>query len=288
LLAVELDDAFVEKVDVYVEQIEDPFGSKEESAQQRCVAIERPQLTLEKVVAGMQRNGGYQNDLDMRMKYSAKVCSVLRLIGKALQHLHESGIVHCNLCMETCGKFSDSWKLLERLDVQLLGESFDASRFRYTFPPESLQLSEQEGVIYDSDNAPVSFVETMTAHPSIDIWAFGQVCYEALMGRPLVDYDRNKSPSEDVAALLQIMEWDQSSMQAVFSDLLESGIEESGADMITSCLFPNPNDRPASMQEVLDHPFWMDMKKHRSRKTARRTQGSLESSLSHGDGTYEV
>ncbi|KAG7368774.1 ankyrin repeat domain protein [Nitzschia inconspicua] len=287
LLSVELDDEFVEKVDVYVEYLESPLGSKEEFAERRCVAIERPQLTLDKVVSGMQRNGGYQNDFEMKMKYCAKVCSVLRLIGKALRHLHESGIVHGNLRMETCGKFTDSWKLLERLDVHVAGESFDASQFRYTFPPESLQLSEQNGITYDSDSAPVSFVENLIALPSIDIWAFGQVCYEALMGRPLVEYDRTKRPSEDVAALLQIMEWDQSNMQSVFSDLLESGIEESGADMITSCLFPNPEDRPASMQEVLDHPFWMDMKKYRSKKVTR-TQGSLESSFGEGQSTYEV
>jgi serine/threonine protein kinase len=193
--------------------------------------------------------------------------------------------------METCGKFSESWKLLERLDVVLTGESIDASRFRHTFPPEALELSEQEAVMYDSDNAPVTFVKTLIANPSIDIWAFGQVCYEALMGKPLVDYDRKKKPSEDVAALLQIMEWDRSDMQAVFSDLLESGIEESGADMITSCLFSNPNDRPASMQEVLNHPFWMDMKKHRSKKSSLlMLQGSAESSLSQqaDEAYYEI
>jgi hypothetical protein len=288
LLSVELDDAFVEKVDVYVEYIDDPFNNSEEAAQQRCVAIERPQLSLDKVVAGMRQNGGYQNDLELRMKYSAKVCSVLRLVGKALRHVHESGAVHGNICMETCGKFSENWKLLERLDIVLAGEPIDASRFRHTFPPEALELSEREGAVYDSDNAPVSFVQTLIANPSIDIWAFGQVCYETLMGKPLVDYDRKKKPSDDVAALLQIMEWSRSDMQAVFSDLLEYGIEESGADMITSCLFPNPNDRPASMNEVLDHPFWVDMKKHRSRKTTLRGQGSAESSFNQAEGTYEI
>lgn len=287
-MSVELDDLFVEKVDVYVERVEEPLQTNEQPAHKLCVAIVRPQMTLDKVVESMQRNGGYKNDFGMRMKYSAKVCSVLRLIGKALQHLHESGTVHCNLCTETCGKFEDGWKLLERLGVVMAGDPLDPSRFRRTFPPESLQLAEQQGAMYDSDHAPISFVETLTARPSIDIWAFGQVCYESLMGRPLVEYDRMKSPSEDVAALLQIMEWDQSNMQHVFSDLLESGIEESGADMITSCLFPNPVDRPASMQEVLDHPFWMDMKKHRSKKTDRTTQGSTDSILSRDSRTYEV
>lgn len=288
MLSVELDDAFVEKVDIYVECINERFNNNDEPAQQRCVAIERPQLSLGKVVDGMRRSGGYHNDLELRMKYSAKVCSVLRLVGKAILHLHESGAVHCNVCMETCGKFSESWKLLGRLDVVPTGASIDASRFHHTFPPEALQLSEQEGVMHDSDNAPVSFVKTLIASPFIDIWAFGQVCFEALMGKPLVDYDRMKKPCDDVAALLQIMEWDRSNMQAVFSDLLESGIEDSGADMITSCLFPDPNDRPGSMQEVLNHPFWMDMKKHRSKKPTLRGQGNVESSFRQDEGQYEI
>jgi serine/threonine protein kinase len=173
----------------------------------------------------------------------------------------------------------ERWKLSGRLDVQISGETFDPSRFRQTFPPESLKLSEQEEMIYDSDNAPVSFLKTLLAHPSIDIWAFGQICYESLVGKPLVAYDRNKSPSEDVAALLQILEWDESNMQGVFSDLLDSGIEESGADLITSCLFPNPQDRPPSMGEILEHTFWMDMRKYRSKKN-RHGRDSVESTKS--------
>jgi ankyrin repeat protein len=287
LLSVDLDNSFIEEVNVYVESIEDPFSSSEELPQQRCVSIERPQLTLDKVVYGMT---GYQDNLKLRLKYAAKVCSVLRLIGKSLRHLHSSGIVHGNVCMETCGKFQDGWKLLERLDVQIAGENFNSLRFRQTFPPESLELSEQDGAIYDSDNAPVSFVKNLTAHPAIDVWAFGQICYEALVGKPLVDFDRTKTPSEDVVALLQIMEWNQSNMEKVFSDLLESGIEESGADLITSCLFANPDDRPSSMDEILEHQFWMDMRKHRSKRSIRRGIESMGSSISQSTEaeTYEV
>jgi serine/threonine protein kinase len=278
MLCVELDNAFVEEVNVYVEYMEASNESPDGTPQQRCVSIERPQLTLDKVVAGMMKNGGYSSNRVLRLKYSAKVCSVLRLIGKALRHLHSSGVIHGNVCMETCGKFEDSsWKLLERLDVQVIGETIKPSRFRRSFPPESLELSEHHGPVYDSDDSPVSFSRTLAAHPSFDIWSFGQVCYESLVGKPLVEFDR--SPSKNVASLLQVMEWDESNMQAVFSDLLETGIEESGADMITSCLFPRPEDRPSSMDEILDHSFWRDMRKHRSKKN-RHGGDSVESSRS--------
>ena len=285
LLSFDLDPLLVQQVDVFVESMDN------QSVQKRCVSIEQPLLTLDKVVSGMKQNGGYQDNTKLKMKYAAKVCGVLRLIGKALRYLHSSGIVHGNVCMEKCGKFSNGWKLLEQLDVQVAGETIDVSRFGRTFPPESLELSNQEGAIYYSDNAPVSFVKNLTAQPAIDVWAFGQICYEALVGKPLVDYDRTKKPSQDIAALLQVMEWNQSDMQTVFSSLLESGIEESGADLITSCLFPNPGDRPSSMDEILGHQFWTDMKKYRSKKSSSgRGIDSVGSSLSQTQdtATYEV
>jgi serine/threonine protein kinase len=293
MVNIELDNAFVEEVEVFVEYVEPPYGSSEDAPQHHCVSIERPQLTLDKVVSGMLQNGGYTNDSSKRKKYSAKVCSVLRLIGKALRHLHTSGVVHGNVCMETCGKFEDSWKLLDRLEVQVIGETFDPSKFHKSFPPESLVLAEEVGAIYDSDDAAVSFSKAVVVDPSIDIWSFGQTCYETLVGKPLIESDVNKSPSEDVVSMLQIMEWDESNMQEVFANLLEAGIEETGADLITSCLFPQPNDRPSSMDEVLNHPFWSDMRRHRSKKRPSRSRASssIESptkSLMTEVETYEV
>jgi serine/threonine protein kinase len=295
MIHVDLDNSFVEEVDVFVEYVEPPFGSSEDAPQHHCVSIERPQLTLDKVVNGMLENGGYTTDPHKRNKYSAKVCSVLRLIGKALRHLHTSGVIHGNVCMETCGKFDDSsWKLLDRLEVQVIGATFDHSRFDRSFPPESIELAEESGAVYDSDDAAVSFSKSMIVDPSIDIWSFGQTCYETLVGKPLIESDINKSPSEDAVSMLQIMEWNESNMQEVFTNLLEAGIEESGADLITSCLFARPQDRPSSMDEVLDHPFWTDMRKHRSKKRPSRgsressTVGSPTKSLMMDVETYEV
>ena len=294
---LDLDNYFVEEVNVYVEHQHDDENAKEEDVnqqQQLCVAIERPRLTLMEVVQGMEKSGGYDsNNTEKRLKYSAKICSVLKLVGKALRHLHEAGVVHGNLCMEACGKFEDSsWKLLERLGVQSIGKPFDPARFLHSFPPESLKAlsaendpQEQEGgTVFDSDRPMVSFSNDFVAEISVDIWAFGKICYESLVGKPLIDFDREKSESasDDVMALLQTAEWNVSNMETVFANLLETGIDEAGADMITACLFPSPADRPADMDEILDNPFWQEMRKHRSpRKGRNRRSGeSVSTSIS--------
>ena len=292
---VDLKSMFVEEVNVYVEHADDDDAVGSNSTgepqlqQQRCVAIERPKLTLKEVVDRMAKNGGYNSsNPEKRLKYSAKICAVLRLIAKALRHLHEAGVVHGNVCMDICGKFEDSsWKLLERLGVQTIGQPFDPSRFLQSFPPESLEAlsaetdpQEEDGnTVFDSDRPVVSFSNDLVAEISIDIWAFGKICYESLVGKPLIEFDSESSdsPSDDVVALLQTSEWNVSNMESVFGDLLESGIEESGADMITSCLFPSPSDRPASIDEILENTFWDDIRKHRSLRKSRRSRRSGES-----------
>eukprot|EP00535_Pseudo-nitzschia_heimii_P011714 CAMPEP_0197194038 /NCGR_PEP_ID=MMETSP1423-20130617/28542_1 /TAXON_ID=476441 /ORGANISM="Pseudo-nitzschia heimii, Strain UNC1101" /LENGTH=1808 /DNA_ID=CAMNT_0042647399 /DNA_START=40 /DNA_END=5466 /DNA_ORIENTATION=+ len=291
---VDLNSMFVEEVNVYVEHMDEDDSADKDSArepqqQQRCVAIERPKLTLKEVVDRMAKNGGYNSgNPEKRLKYSAKICAVLRLIAKALLHLQEAGVVHGNICMETCGKFEDSsWKLLERLGVQTIGKPFDPARFLHSFPPESLEslsaetdAQEKDGeTVFDSDRPMVSFSNDFVADVSIDIWAFGKICYESLVGKPLIEFDSesNDTPSDDVLALLQTSEWNMSNMESVFADLLESGIEESGADMITSCLFPSPSDRPGGMEEILENQFWEDIRKHRSPRKPRRSRRSGDS-----------
>lgn len=294
MLQVELDDMYVEEVNVFVEYTDELNDLVGATAQQRCVSIERPQLTLDKVVAGMIKNGCYAGDPEMRKKYAAKVCSVLRLIGKAIRHLHNAGVVHGNVSMEACGKFDEMWKLRERLSVQVFGEPFDPTRFAESFPPEALVLSEEDAGVSDSDFAAVSFRPSFNAHPSIDVWAFGKLAYECLVGKPLVEFDKSKETSNDSISMLQIMEWDQSNMKEVFSNLLDSGLGESGADLITSCLFPIPEDRPSTMDEILSHEFWQEMKQYRSkrRSSPRKKHGSRSvrtdgSSKSNSD-VYEV
>lgn len=265
---------------VYVEEIQllGDIAEAGEIHQHLCIAIECPQISLERVVDAMVKKGGYQHDVDLRKKYAAKMCAVLRLIAKAIRYLHRSGVIHGNICMANCGKFEHSWKLLDCIGLQRIGDSIDPIRFHQSFPPEVLQIHEDDERIYDSDNSAIAFRD-VEATPSIDIWAFGKLAYEALVGKPLVEFDPTKKTKDDVVSLLEILEWDQESMKRVFTCLLDGGVTESCAELVTSCLFPRPEDRPIDMDVILEDPFWKDMRQYRERSSpSKRSRDDAASS----------
>ena len=145
-----MDPVYVEDVQIVGDSLKEEKQQDGQVQKQYCVMIEAPQLTLDTVVDGMVRKGGYGGDVELHRKFAAKICAVLRLIAKALRHLHENGVIHGNLCTNTCGKFEHAWKLLGKLDVQPIGAPINPSRFHQSFPPESLQLNDADGGVYDS------------------------------------------------------------------------------------------------------------------------------------------
>uniref|UniRef100_A0A7R9WVM7 Protein kinase domain-containing protein n=1 Tax=Craspedostauros australis TaxID=1486917 RepID=A0A7R9WVM7_9STRA len=266
---VQLDSTFVEEVLTFtVNENPDHLSGR---PSQYCMSLERPTLTLDGVVSGMMTNSAYQQDQSLRNKYSAKVAAVLRLIAKSLRHLHSNGVVHGDLCAEKCGKFDDGWKLMGRLEVQQVGSTF-VHMGGTAIPPEAIGEVDS-GVVVDTDSIPVAITQQNEVSPSIDVWGFGKLAYEVFVGKNLVDFDDIRNPSNDVVGLLELMEWNEDNLRMVFEDLLDVGIPESGADLIASCLLPAASSRPGSMDEVLDNPFWKDIRKYRqsSRQRSRRS-----------------
>lgn len=273
--------------EVCIFSVNEGGGKNHGTPQQFWISTERPEVTLKDVAASMIKKGGYWNEPELRTKYAAKICSVLKIIAKSLRHIHSRGVIHGDLNLESCGKFDHSWKLLDRLSVQAIDQPFDMSRFQQSFPPESLHSVDNNSAVFDSDT-PVSFKDSIIACPAIDIWAFGKLAYEAIMGKPLVEFGA-KRPSDDVVALLDVMDWGESSMRDIFTELLESGgIAESGAELFTSCLFARPEDRPVSMEAVLSHRFWHENQRQREKSRRARRRRNTDSISAFNENTKSL
>ena len=212
------------------------------------VAIENPKLTLATVVRGMVTNRGCQTDTSVRRRYSGKVFTVLRSIANALLKLHSQRFVHGNLTIQSCAKFDDKWKLANLLDAKYFGEILPLSAETHTIPPEALQLTTHHG-----SEGHVVLKHDFVAKPSVDIWAFGKVAYEALAGKPLFDVASNKN--DDIDSLMDILQWNNANFMELKRELQSIGVTEAGIELIGQCLAQHEGDRP-HIEDLLQHTFW--------------------------------
>jgi serine/threonine protein kinase len=225
------------------------------------LSIERPDLTLSGVVRGMLGNQDCQNDVKVRQRYSAKVFSVLRLVAKALQRLHAQGFIHGDLCLENCGKYDDQWKLSGLLGAKKIGETFDSAKLSSSAPPESVEpLKSSTGTKHQA-----AFRADLVCCPSFDSWAFGKLAYEVLVGNALIEFDVTKNVEDDYDSLANLLHWNDFSVQDAQQQLKRVGISEAGISLVAQCLSPDDETRP-SMNEVLKHPVWSEMRQSQTTK----------------------
>jgi serine/threonine protein kinase len=249
---VKIDYALFEEVAIY--SVSEDGNSSSAAQTQVCIAIERPQLTLGGVVSGMLGNEDCQTNEEVRKRYAMKVFSVLRVVCKALSSLHADGLVHGNLSVTHIGKYDSKWKVAEVLGLQRVGTMFDPDQFSPSSPPESLiprRTNSGHEVAFRTD------LETNTA---IDIWGFGKLAFEALVGEPLVLFDEKKEFDDDHRALMDILHWNEFNLEEVAYKLRRSAVPEEGVNLVVACLSPTPTDRP-SVEAVLNHALWKEIRR---------------------------
>lgn len=263
-----------EAFDFAVHELDDQ--STRGAPRQFCVAIERPNLTLDKVVSSMSSNRDYQLDSEMRGRYLKKVCAVLRTVAKAIRHLHSEGVVHGNVCPQNCGKFDDKWKVMGLMEAHNVGALFNPSIMGESSPPESIEaLRDSVEAHSHSASRRVTFKSRIVAETSVDVWAFGKLAYEVLTGEPLIHFEAKKGGQQDNRALLKLMKWNEADLRLVMENLEKAGISSSGADLIAHCLLPDPHDRPTNMDWILEHEFWSDMRRNGTISSKSNTQRRL-------------
>ena len=212
---------------------------------ERCIITETPLLTLQTIVDSMAKKG-YRNNSERLDAYLAKIRKVLKNIGTSLNSLHRQNIVHGNLHSECCGKFEDGWKLSGFLGAQSFGKPISTSYMAYSTPPESITFK----------GARCHLSKTITASSSLDIWAFGRLMYEVLVGRPLMPLDFHEDVKQDQKYLYCLGNWNQDNLIDIVTSIEDSGNGTLAADLISHCLGKRPELRPKSMEEVLSHPYW--------------------------------
>lgn len=210
------------------------------------ISVENPKLTLADVVRGMLRNQACQTDKTVRRRYSSKVFLVLRAIANSLRILHSQGHVHSNLSLESCGKF-DEWKLAHLMDTKRVGDTMSFSAETYAVPPEALQSSTNRG-----SDGQLRFRNDFAAKTSIDMWAFGKLAYEALVGKPL--FPENKDTNDEIDSLIVLRQWTVDNLVEVKRDMECVGIIEPGVEHLIQCLSPNEGARP-SIEFLLQYTF---------------------------------
>ena len=203
----------------------------------------------------MLNNEDCQTKDEVRGRYATKVFSVLRIVGKALWSLHSCGLVHGNISLTHIGKYDTKWKVAEVLSLQRIGEVFDPDHFSPSSPPESVVPRQQSNTAHE-----VTFRTDLETNASIDIWAYGKLAFEALVGEPLVMFDENCEFDDDHRALMDILHWNEFNLNEVADKLRRSTVSEEGVNLILACLSPTPSERP-TIDEVLDHQVWKELRR---------------------------
>ena len=223
---------------------------------QYCVAVAKPDLTLARIVEGMPKDHEYRQNKEKFNLYLKKVSNVLRLTARAIKHMHEEGVVHGDIGPHTCGKFGDKWKLLNIPNSKCIGEELGVTRMGEYSPPETVEFVLGEKV--------ARFKSSVIADESIDIWAYGKLCYEVFVGEVLIDFDPTIETSEDYIGLHDLGRWGERQLKGVYDSIIDCGVGPVGADLVSRCLNVDKRHRPTSMDEILKHPFWKANKKKKS------------------------
>lgn len=252
-----LDIFFLEEVAFF--ELDEACPASEEQYQY-CIAIEKPRLTLGTLVQKASKISDWRKDASAFYRYMNKVCGVLRKVAKALLHLHSQNVVHGCLSLDTVGKFDDNWKLMSVIHLREKGTAFPCAIINRNSPPEAVRLIKDDLNSLRKHRFALHNHNPITAEPSLDIWSFGKLFFEALFAEPLFPHSHSISFSKDFKTMETISGWNEDNLEQVTSDLLHLGVTMLGVDLVKQCLQPRKAHRFQCMDQVLKHDFWKELK----------------------------
>jgi len=202
-----------------------------------CVTIEGADATFEHQM------------LDLRRAGKAFPANELKRIAISLLHLHENGLVHTDFGPHNVGKFGPLWKLLGVGGSVRIGEPTEPNHGIY-HPPEAIAI---ESVIIDGKQKKTARVRSIPAALSHDIWSFGTMVYEAVVGAPLSAYS-HRGHRVKSSNLAKIGRWDDNSLKRALRHIDEE--DTLARDVLHKLLHPDSSKRYSSIRDVIEEPFF--------------------------------
>jgi hypothetical protein len=210
-----------------------------------CISADKPRTSLANVTDGMPHH--------RRVKHFRTSRKIMRGIAKALSKLHGENIIHGSVHSHNVGKFGQRWKLTDLPGSVVTSELFAACRLGLHSPPEAFVLARCKS---NHKRSIAVLAPSLVAEPTVDVWAFGKLLYEVLVGESLFkDFMENVS---NINASKCILTWNDKRLEKVSRKLSSEGIAATGVDLILNCLSPLRSTRFQTMPDILDHPFWRD------------------------------
>jgi ankyrin repeat protein len=209
------------------------------------ISAKKTSTSLANVIEGMSH--------ERRIKHFRTSRSILRGIAKSLSKLHRQGIIHGSLAIQNVGKFGKCWKLMDIPGSVAVNELFTACRLGLHSPPEAF-ITARCKINHERNIA--SIAPNLAAVPTVDVWAFGKLMYEVLVGESL--FKIFSVEGSYLKSSMCIHAWNSYHLKKISRKLISEGINSSAVNLISSCLCPLLSERCKSMSDILDHPFWTD------------------------------
>jgi len=187
--------------------------------------------------------------LDLRRAGKAFPSNELKRVAIALLHLHENGLVHCDFGPHSVGKFGPLWKLLGVGGCVPVGGATDPKHGIYHCP-EAIKV---ETVVVNGQDRKTARVISITASPAVDLWAFGHLVYESVVGAPLSAYS-HRGQRVKSSNLAKIARWDEGSLKRALKHIDES--DTLARDVVSKFFHPDPEQRYKSLRDAIADPYF--------------------------------
>jgi serine/threonine protein kinase len=148
---------------------------------------------------------------------------------------------------DLCEERGELWDKIKPLKTKDGSDSYCVVK---TFDPQRNEVANTKTIPY----------ELVKASPQIDMWSLGVLLYMLLRNKPLFPVNRDDD-IEDPAVMSSLLAWSDDSFKNHCAGLKspnQTGEKEAftlGIDLVKRLLRRSPDDRPRSIEKVLEHPF---------------------------------